>query len=292
MGRGIIWYQDEINRMYEVQYVLSNPDDYFKLGTSRIDIQCPVHNTIVRRRLSEVIRRRTSPCNDCLPFIDLPMNRHRKLNACKDVDTSKPRVTLGALYSSFQHDGIRKLKNTVTFDEWVNLVKQPCFYCGAYNNPNGIDRVDSDDYYHIDNVVPCCKHCNYLKLNDTLESFINRLGRLSKRVDDWRVNLDLIKYHEIERPNNFPCTHVWRAAKQRGIQYTITKGHTYYLLSLNCLYCGDKSTGLDRLDNNSGYVLGNVAPCCRHCNTGKRTLKLSDFEAHIRQMREYRIGLF
>jgi hypothetical protein len=56
------------------------------------------------------------------------------------------------------------------------LSKQPCFYCGKepfqlHNKTHaymGIDRIDNTKGYQVDNVVPCCKNCNFAKLNRTL----------------------------------------------------------------------------------------------------------------------------
>lgn len=62
------------------------------------------------------------------------------------------------------------------------LVAQPCIYCGRstsinYNThkgefkSNGIDRIDSSKGYTSDNVIPCCKNCNYAKRKMSLEEF-------------------------------------------------------------------------------------------------------------------------
>lgn len=40
---------------------------------------------------------------------------------------------------------------------------------------NGIDRVDSDGDYTIDNCVPCCKICNRMKVDTPVADFIAHL---------------------------------------------------------------------------------------------------------------------
>ena len=76
----------------------------------------------------------------------------------------------------------------LTFDQFVNLMEQDCFYCGAkpvvhnYEKQymqkvldpwkhNGIDRVDSSKGYTLDNCVPCCSKCNYAKHEMSVEEF-------------------------------------------------------------------------------------------------------------------------
>ena len=64
----------------------------------------------------------------------------------------------------------------------------------------------------------------------------------------------------------------------------------------NCFYCGCKPTnmrqdttkmrkgvtrqflnGIDRIDNNIGYIEGNVRACCEDCNKAKRNLSEEQF---------------
>ena len=95
---------------------------------------------------------------------------------------------------------IRRMKeDTKTHDrEWQltkeqvhHLTEQSCSYCGArptqtvstpFNTGfyiyNGLDRVDNTKGYTIDNVVPCCKTCNFAKGTMTLEEF-----------KSWAINL-------------------------------------------------------------------------------------------------------
>jgi len=69
--------------------------------------------------------------------------------------------------------------------EVADIIKQPCYYCGCLpsNNIitknckgflyNGIDRVDSQKDYTIDNVVASCRLCNKAKMALSKESFLN-----------------------------------------------------------------------------------------------------------------------
>lgn len=73
----------------------------------------------------------------------------------------------------------------LTEDQVERLTSQPCYYCdtmptqGAswtcgYNGVylyNGLDRVDNEQGYTIDNVVPACGRCNEAKNNMTQDEF-------------------------------------------------------------------------------------------------------------------------
>lgn len=81
-------------------------------------------------------------------------------------------------------------------------------------------------------------------------------------------------------------------AKKRKLVFDISLEQFKIITKCVCYYCGiepkfvyhRKSTngeytynGIDRLDNNIGYIFNNIAPCCRICNFAKRTSTTDDF---------------
>ncbi len=71
------------------------------------------------------------------------------------------------------------------------------------------------------------------------------------------------------------------SAKRRAIDFTLSKEEFALLWAQPCTYCGDELdiTRLDRVDNNQGYIAGNVVQCCVRCNTWKSNLPIEDFLA-------------
>lgn len=82
-----------------------------------------------------------------------------------------------------------------------NIIKQNCFYCKSIpanikktrNSVNGgllysgIDRIDSTRDYTKNNVVPCCRICNYAKSNmdtNTFQEWAIKLGK-NAMADQW-----------------------------------------------------------------------------------------------------------
>jgi hypothetical protein len=95
----------------------------------------------------------------------------------------------------------RNITFSINFDQFINMATQDCKYCGsapkrysAYVKANGIDlcdgnsviqatidrswifangidRVNSDIGYRLDNCVPCCSICNAAKTDMTLVEF-------------------------------------------------------------------------------------------------------------------------
>lgn len=94
------------------------------------------------------------------------------------------------IFKSHYSDG------NLTLDKFLELSQQDCMYCARssqdsncynpYKNSillkdnlpqpflyNGLDRIDNNKKHDLDNVYPCCKHCNTAKMEMTLENFVN-----------------------------------------------------------------------------------------------------------------------
>lgn len=102
-------------------------------------------------------------------------------------------------YRSYQYGSKRKTNTydfLLTFEEYLSLVKLPCYYCGQepydikylYNRKskrdksldistkiNGIDRVDNSIGYVLENCVACCKMCNLMKLDNSESNFLKQI---------------------------------------------------------------------------------------------------------------------
>lgn len=93
--------------------------------------------------------------------------------------------------------------------------------------------------------------------------------------------------------NNY-YEHTYKAAaKRRGLVFKLTKDEFRALTQQNCFYCGSQpreikrptgtltstclANGIDRVDNQIGYVMTNVVPCCFDCNHAKATLSQKQF---------------
>jgi hypothetical protein len=87
------------------------------------------------------------------------------------------------------------------------------------------------------------------------------------------------------------------AAKWRKLEFSLTREDVRILTSGRCTYCGavpsqiakrngsEHSTylynGMDRVDNNIGYVISNVVTSCGRCNSIKRAMTKREFASWI-----------
>lgn len=97
-----------------------------------------------------------------------------------------------------------------------------------------------------------------------------------------------------------------RNAVLRNLIWVLTFTQIRKIVTSNCFYCGRpprnlqttklKSggvkrffyNGIDRIQNDKGYFMANVVPCCIICNHAKSNLAYAEFMAWIKDMIEYR----
>ena len=95
-------------------------------------------------------------------------------------------------------------------------------------------------------------------------------------------------------------------ASKKSIPWELSMDQFAAICSEPCAYCGaepvhkewlfgsnynstvrrfrskEKFNGVDRINNDNGYVSNNVAPCCKTCNHMKARMSVSDFLGHIK----------
>ena len=74
----------------------------------------------------------------------------------------------------------------LTLDQYAVLVSCSCHYCGGTLPETGIglDRIDSKRGYTLDNVMPCCKRCNEMKMSATVGEFISHIKKILAYTGD------------------------------------------------------------------------------------------------------------
>jgi len=108
----------------------------------------------------------------------------------------KGMAAFNALLSNMKRGAkVRGYDWQLTDEQVAHLTKQPCHYCGiaplqvhdleGCNGGyvfNGLDRIDNDRGYTIDNVIPCCIKCNRAKHTMTSEEFKMWIARLYEHL--------------------------------------------------------------------------------------------------------------
>jgi hypothetical protein len=104
----------------------------------------------------------------------------------------------------------------------------------------------------------------------------------------------LKRYRSFFSARNSVYNEYKRGALRRNIEWALTYQIVNQLISKSCHYCNIPSSlqyitsegiytynGIDRVDNNLGYVEGNVVSCCTICNRAKSVLSVEEFREWI-----------
>lgn len=81
----------------------------------------------------------------------------------------------------------------ITYEEFLQITQKDCYYCGDKPSTiakgprgdyiyNGIDRINNNKGYLLDNIVPCCKICNIIKGRLNSDLFQKQVIKIAKHL--------------------------------------------------------------------------------------------------------------
>lgn len=155
------------------------------LPDSRLRVVCKCLNCgeITERRYDHIKRDHPLHCIKC------QKETSRKAQSTTPFNAHYCAVRTGA--------NQRGIEWNLSKEEFNIITKQDCFYCGqppiqdpthGHNGGHGqhfceyisnsVDRVDSKGPYRVENVVPCCRVCNFMKNKFSLELFFDKVEKI------------------------------------------------------------------------------------------------------------------
>lgn len=134
-------------------------------------------------------------CSDLLPFLSINSYYDMNDRICKKCQKLTPMSKMwnrhgwicnvcAAKHTSFKY---RIYKNRarssdiefqLTKEEFLTFWQKPCTYCGDAIETIGLDRIDSNLGYTLNNVISCCTTCNMIKYTENITDFKNRIQRI------------------------------------------------------------------------------------------------------------------
>jgi len=204
-----------------------------------------------------------------------------------------------------------------------NLINGHTFSCGCYQKERAretkiidlmnmrfgrllvVEMAERWEYIstHRDIWWKCLCDCG----NDAIVSSLRLRGGHTKSCGCLRREICQHGLKEGEASFNKLFSQYKRQAKNRNIIFELTKEEFAYITKLNCYYCGKEPSqefgarsetrmnghyiynGVDRKDNNEGYINKNVVPCCGFCNMSKKNLPEEIFLLWIERIYNYKI---
>lgn len=104
------------------------------------------------------------------------------------------------------------------------------------------------------------------------------------------------KIHRLLPNNQAHINETWYKykikCKQKSLPFNLSKSKFFKLVKSACYYCGripSIRNGVDRKDNNKGYIRGNCLPCCKICNRAKSSMPYEDFIDWIVDIRNHNL---
>jgi hypothetical protein len=113
----------------------------------------------------------------------------------KNIENSQYK----AMFNMYKYSANKRgLEFHLEFSVFKDMTSKNCFYCEASPAPkplsfqnkkngiteertikvNGIDRVDNDQGYVLQNCVPCCSDCNFMKQDLSMEQFLDKINKI------------------------------------------------------------------------------------------------------------------
>lgn len=170
---------------------------------------------------------------------------------------------------------------------------------------NGLDRINSNLPHNLDNVVPCCIICNRSKLDRTLSDFNSQIINLKTNdiitVDlmlliDPKILYQLYPFRQEGGERRFKIDLrrriIKNGARKRNIDFQLSNEQIINLIMSKCTYCESSYrdgilNGVDRVNNNLGYLPNNSVSCCKWCNSAKSNKTLDEFFSWIEKIKSY-----
>lgn len=233
-------------------------------------------------------------CNKEMPVI----NPRRSCDKCLEDGRNKDRGRV--LHSErFAYKAASRNKEcNLTTKEIMITSFSPCHYCGNQfvgSELNGIDRINNQIGYTKENITPCCRTCNVIKYTNSDDVFLKMVQHIATYhdlVDNGELHSEVFQDHygDISIKKLYDI-YQDRAAKRNKI-FSLSLDEFAEIQKDECYLCGKQNTdlhknGLDRVDNNLGFVEENVSACCGNCNMAKSTFDISEFLEKCQQITNY-----
>jgi len=120
-------------------------------------------------------------------------------------------------YNAYKYRSLKKqIEFLITKEEYEKIIQKNCFLCGKQsdeNNVNGIDRMDSNKGYVIDNINACCGDCNYMKKTyeycDLIKKFVSIYDTYKNKHNNTFINDNItLLCHENKGENELENQHM------------------------------------------------------------------------------------
>lgn len=145
----------------------------------------------IRDNNGDITHKKCFRCGRMLPISNFYKNKHSfdgYVGECRQCGFESKEERYNIYKKNAKK---RNIEFYLSKKEFYDTTSKPCNYCGGYSKAdlngnlyNGIDRIDSDKDYTIDNIVPCCDVCNKMKLDYSIDFFLNHINKVINHMKE------------------------------------------------------------------------------------------------------------
>jgi hypothetical protein len=182
----------------------------------------------------------------------------------------------------------RSLLFTITESDFEKTVIQPCYYCGFVSKSrlNGIDRINNNKGYTVENSITCCTMCNIIKNKQHPNEFLDKVNIIvNKQLNNKDIDISYINKWKGYLSKNIRNSYnsYKHKCKDNNLEFLLSENEYNTIINGKCYICGisnmeNHNNGIDRFDTTiRAYIVGNSKTCCGHCNVMKGALLYDNF---------------
>lgn len=128
-------------------------------------------------------------CNATKPLSNFYKDNSKKrgyVGRCKDCYRAtyggKKRFSARYVYGNTKRNAERRgISFDLTFDQYQTWIHgAPCAYCGG--DGSGVDRMNNEPYYSLQNALSCCAKCNSMKSALPFSDFLSHVKRVADNL--------------------------------------------------------------------------------------------------------------
>jgi hypothetical protein len=218
-------------------------------------------------------------CNNELSKNDI-INKYKNCKTCREKKSGKSYncALEGCTFKIKNKNDIycgKHIRNLLKDDEKINNIK----YCN-------IDRGCFNKIIYGNK----CEECKNIEKENVSKEITNLRQKHNIQVTNVPNELD-----KKQEDKTICVAEFWRSVQKnaysRSLLFTLSESDFEKLVIQPCYYCGFVSktrlNGIDRMNNNKGYILSNCISCCKMCNIIKNIQHPNEFLDKINIINNY-----
>ena len=184
INRGLILEEKVCTRCKQIFLVTSKYFTFDKRNKNGLQSECRYchikrNKDYARRNKDKIKEYKKNYYKENIDRIKKRQKEYSEKNKDKRIKhQSTPKYKFNAYWNGAK---ARNIFWGLSLEQFIEFWQKPCIYCGDSIKTIGLDRINNNLGYIKDNIVSCCEVCNRMKMKYTVEEFINKCRKITKK---------------------------------------------------------------------------------------------------------------